>query len=106
MPVTGWTEVSEVMLAQRHAEIRSWLRERVSVDKALEMMREDERIVGRTDEAAVTDLKGWIDKSLEPGDELWYYDTGGDSWENLHGENGFGIVRNGQLVDFYMWWMN
>jgi hypothetical protein len=38
--------------------------------------------------------------------ELWRYDTGGDSWERLHGECGFAVVDRGELVDFWMWFEN
>jgi hypothetical protein len=38
--------------------------------------------------------------------ELWEYDTGGDSWENLHGERGYAIVREGVVADFWMYEMN
>jgi len=37
-----------------------------------------------------------------PGDELWEYDSGGDSWRHLHGEMGFAVVRAGRVVAFNM----
>lgn len=92
------------MRAERHDEIGSWLRERLSVEEAVGRMKESDEALGISQSS--DEFNGWIDKSLQAGDELWYYDTGGDSWYSLCGENGFAIVRGGKVVDFYMWWMN
>jgi hypothetical protein len=41
-----------------------------------------------------------------PGDELWEYDSGQESWELMHGEMGYAIFRNGEVIDFHMSLMN
>lgn len=51
-------------------------------------------------------MRQWIDENLHPGDELWEYDTAGDSWEYLCGEMGYAIVRNGKVFEFEMLLMN
>lgn len=48
----------------------------------------------------------WAEAHMRPGDELWQYDTGGDSWAHLGGEMGYAIVRNGKVVEFEMVLMN
>jgi hypothetical protein len=103
-PVTGRPELSEEMIALRRDEIGSWLEERISIDEAIGRVWEHNRL--DITPAAVDDFKGWIDKAMKPDDELWYYNTGGDTWENLRGEDGFALVRDGRVVDFYMWYMN
>ena len=47
-----------------------------------------------------------LERNMKPGDELWEYNTGGDSWENLRGEMGYAVVRNGKVVEFEMLMMN
>lgn len=51
-------------------------------------------------------LRSWLSASAEISDELWEYDTGGNSWENLHGECGYAIVRGGRAIQFWMCQMN
>jgi hypothetical protein len=51
-------------------------------------------------------MRNWVEANMKPGDELWEYNTGGDSWEHLGGEMGYAVVRNGKVVEFYMSMMN
>ncbi|MBL8849545.1 MAG: hypothetical protein JNG89_07670 [Planctomycetaceae bacterium] len=51
-------------------------------------------------------LREWIESGGYSADALWEYDTGGDSWENLCGECGYAIVRDGKVIDFWMYEMN
>ena len=44
----------------------------------------------------------WAEQNMQPNDQLWRYDTGGDSWEMLAGECGFVIMRDGDVHDFWM----
>jgi hypothetical protein len=43
---------------------------------------------------------------MQPGDELWEYDTGPERWAHLCGEMGYAIVRSGRVVDFTILMMN
>jgi hypothetical protein len=40
------------------------------------------------------------------GDELWYYCTSPESWQQLHGRAGIALVRRGQVVDRLVVLMN
>jgi hypothetical protein len=86
---------------EREREVRGWLRERVTVEQADSRYAEFERdsfaLLGTTG--------GWLDyfrdeivAEIQPGDELWLYDTGPEAWANLHGERGLAQVRGGRVV--------
>src|SRR5262245_57525543 len=102
----------------RVREIQSWLRRRVTVAELLAQMAEWDRPpessrgfwarifrLSRRPRVAAPALQGegphvrgmreWVEANLRPGDELWMYDTAGDSWGHLCGEMGYAIVRNG-----------
>jgi hypothetical protein len=87
------------MRAQRLAEIAGWLRERVTVEEAKSRVAQD---AGKLTESITRAFEDWVCSNSAPGDELWYYDTGGDSWEYLCGEDGFAIVREGRVNEFWM----
>ena len=44
--------------------------------------------------------------TMQPGDELWHYDSDEEDWTNLCGEMGFAIVRSGEVVASDMHIMN
>jgi len=120
----------------RLAEINSWLEKQVTVDEAIaEIAALDNppgprSIFSRTLETVLVIVTGlwvidlyrrfndgphipsatrfseWIACSMEPGDELWRYDTGEDSWEALAGDCGFVILRDGKVFEFWMHLMN
>ena len=43
---------------------------------------------------------------MQPGDELWLYDTGSESWANLTGERGLAHIRCGRVIELIMEAMN
>jgi hypothetical protein len=43
---------------------------------------------------------------MQPGDELWHYDSDPEDWQHLCGEMGFAVVRAGLVVAFDMHLMN
>jgi uncharacterized protein (TIGR02996 family) len=112
----------------RIREIQSWLRRRVTVAEVLARMAEWDkpprpprglwqraRGLFRRPPAApaaqpegphVRGMREWVEANLRPGDELWEYDTGGESWAHLCGEMGYAIIRNGKVVEFEMLMMN
>ena len=91
------------MRARRLAEIADWLRERVTIEEAASRVAEG---AGKLTESIALGFEEWVRRNSSPGDELWYYDTGGDSWEHLCGENGFAIVRRGRVIEFWMHELN
>jgi uncharacterized protein (TIGR02996 family) len=108
----------------RFREIQGWLRRRWAVAEvpagALRWQRPSppveglwkrvRRLLTRAPEPAAGPLvepdPEWAAAHMRPGDELWEYDTGGDSWAYLCGEMGYAIVRDGRVVDFQMVAMN
>jgi hypothetical protein len=101
-------EQLEEMRVQRLAEIQHLLIRQLTADEARNMMAELDKILHepKRQRKAMTAFDDWLTQNAASEDELWFYDTGGDSWEHLHGEDGFAIIRNGQIVDCYMWMMN
>jgi uncharacterized protein (TIGR02996 family) len=107
----------------RVREIQSWLRRRVTVAELLaEAARLDwwadrprtpwqwvARRLRRSESPEGPHLRAsreWVEACLRPGDELWEYDTGGDTWAHMCGEAGYAIVRDGTVVEFDMVMMN
>lgn len=91
--------------AHRIAEIKSWLRRRLTPEEAHSHYAEYER-----DTMTLTgSTGGWVDyfeevlaSQFQPGDEFWLYDAGPDAWANLHGEKGMALVRSGEVIAFIM----
>ena len=117
----------------RAKEILRWLDRKVTADEAIAEIRRDEehiqrvaipkpllvrfiwiaiggfvvdlfwRIVDGPRRSGSDLFCDWVSRFDLSKLELWKYDTGGDSWEQLHGESGFAVVADGALVDFWMW---
>jgi hypothetical protein len=122
--------------AERLAEITSWLQKRISPEEVIAALDADDaivkkpamwerlveglillvsglwiillyrRIVDGSRRASSEYFREWLVNHDLSSAELWEYDTAGDSWENLQGECGFAIVRDGVIVDFWMYMMN
>jgi len=43
-----------------------------------------------------------IEARMLPGDELWEWDPGG--WDQLRGTSGLAILRNGEVVEYWVEW--
>jgi hypothetical protein len=43
---------------------------------------------------------------IQQGDELWWYDSVGDSWQKMCGRAGYAIVRNGEVIGSLLIEMN
>lgn len=54
----------------------------------------------------VIPMREWAEANLLPGDELWEFDSGRETWENMCGEMGYAVVRNGKVVEFEVLMMN
>lgn len=44
----------------------------------------------------------WYSQMAQQGDELWWYDSGAESWARYAGECGYAIRRDGTVVDSWM----
>lgn len=64
------------------------------------------RIVSGPSISSAQSLRQWLAERDLSTNELWEYDTAGDSWENLHGECGYALVRDGRVIDFWMYAIN
>src|SRR5205085_1547279 len=122
--------------SERLAEITSWLQKRLTPEEAIAALEAFDasvvkptvrqqivegafmvltgiwiiclyrRIVDGPGQTSSECFRAWIADHDLSTDELWIYDTGGDSWENLHGECGYAVVRSGVVLDFWMNMMN
>jgi len=120
----------------RLKEVTSWLQRRVSLGDACARLTADDRnvvhptVLQRTFEWALLictgialvclmrrivngptltsaeHLRSWLALRDYSSDELWKYDTGGDSLEDLGGECGYAVVREGEVIDFWLYQMN
>jgi len=100
------TTVSRVPLDEIHArtrEIQSWLRRRAAIT---EMPTGELKWEASPTRPTLEVNRAWAEEHMRPGDELWEYNTGGDSWANLCGEMGYAVVRGGRVVEFIMLMMN
>lgn len=121
---------------ERLNEITAWLQRRVTPEEASVRLVEDDRnvieptvlqriiegvfficsgffivllirrIVSGPSISSAESLRQWLAKRDLTSHELWEYDTAGDSWENLHGECGYALVRDGRVIDFWMYTIN
>ena len=120
----------------RTDEILKWLKKKVTPNEAIAEIRRDEehiarvtipeplvfriiwfaiggllidlfwRIVNGPNRPSSEVFADWVSRFDLSNAELWRYDTDGDSWEQLRGESGFAVVENGEITDFWMWFMN
>lgn len=43
---------------------------------------------------------------LQPGDEIWYFSSPQEDWERMMGWEGIALVRDAEIVDFFITAMN
>lgn len=50
----------------------------------------------------------WVNfkRKLQPGDKIYDFCSSAHSWQNLAGRMGYVLVRNGEVVDFFVTLMN
>ncbi|HEX4613612.1 MAG TPA: hypothetical protein VH092_35850 [Urbifossiella sp.] len=80
-----------MLSGERAREIRGWLRELVTREQAEARYADLERAA-----LALTGTNGggWLDSrqkitaEVQPGDELWLYDTGAEAWARPRGGRG------------------
>lgn len=51
-------------------------------------------------------VRKFVKAYFQPGDELWEYNSVGDTWEHEHGEMGYALVRQGRVVAFEIFMEN
>jgi hypothetical protein len=90
-----------MLSGERSREIRQWLRTKLSLEEARAHFEAWERDTM----TLMGSAGGWISRfekrivaNFQPGDEVWLYDSGQESWAAVHGEKGMALVRNGVVV--------
>ncbi len=107
---------------ERLAEVGRMLKRRVTVEEAIAIMAPldrppppQKRKKGKLPATAPAPPAGdgpharairELAAVMQPGDELWHYDSDPEDWQHLCGEMGFAVVRGGQVVAFDMHLMN
>ena len=43
---------------------------------------------------------------MEPSDEIWFWSTDEESWKRFMGWEGMALVRNGDVIDFFLTALN
>jgi hypothetical protein len=83
---------------------KAWLDKKVSVEEAEALYSgvHDERVQRRPDFAKPFGFlnSNWeaLKAAMQPGDELWTFASPPDSWQNLAGEAGVAVVRDGNPI--------
>jgi hypothetical protein len=78
----------------------SWLRQRLTVEEAeVKHMVSDERLGSNPVPF------GWVNADwrallaeMQPGDELWEYDSPQEDWVRLMGSSGIALIRRGMVI--------
>ena len=86
----------------------SWLKRRLTVAEAeAEHMVRDDRL-GPDPIPFGWSAAGWraLVAAMQPGDELWEYDSPQEDWDRLMGSSGIALVRGGTVVATHVCRMN
>lgn len=51
-------------------------------------------------------MKKGMKFNVQPGDEVWYFNSGRASFAVLAGRSGYALVRNGEIVDNIVTWIS
>jgi hypothetical protein len=43
-----------------------------------------------------------LKEKMEPGDEIWFWSSDEDSWKRMMGWEGMALVRQGEIIDFFL----
>jgi hypothetical protein len=87
---------------------KNWLQRRVSVEEAEQQnMILDDRLGPKAVPFGFMneEWKAFVAQMVE-GDELWEFTSPADTWQNLCGQKGIAIVRNGEVLSSLVTEMN
>jgi hypothetical protein len=79
---------------------KEWLQSRMSETEVAALGNPKGRVTRRV-RPFIASLRTFK-AQLKPGDELWYFDSPTECWQNLGGCRGMAIVRDGDIVDTYV----
>ena len=89
---------------------REWLQKKLETTDYVTLASDEIRSSGLVDKAAERELLDKLAKapvwprweesirSMQPGDELWYYKASKESWDGLRGTAGYAILRKGEII--------
>ena len=81
--------------------IKNWLVKQASIREAEEAHR-----VNGVSFGFMHDEWESLKSKMLSEDELWEFDSGPESWEQLMGWRGYAVVRNGEVVDMVITELN
>jgi hypothetical protein len=87
---------------------KEWLKKKTAVEKAEQAHLVTDRRLGPNPVPFGFINARWekLKATMRPGDELWEFESSGESWKNLAGRAGFCVVREGRIVDAIITRMN
>lgn len=77
--------------------IRNWRQEKVPLEKLNEHYC---KFHSREKGYKIRETEEWkkFEAQMQKGDELWFFSSPPDTWENLMGREGYAIFRNDKLI--------
>ncbi|QDT47091.1 hypothetical protein Pan258_11220 [Symmachiella dynata] len=102
-------EKAKLLLA-RTPEIVVWRTQRLSLDEAFQILRQRNDVLAQypnanfRETATERDLefRKWYESACTSDAELWYYDSGEESWALMGGECGFALFSRDELLDVWV----
>lgn len=87
---------------------KGWLKEKTTIEKAEQNHLVTDRRLGPKPVPFGFINARWekFKAEIRNGDELWVFESPGESWEKLAGRTGFCIVREGRIIDAIITRMN
>ena len=84
---------------------RDWLRSPVGFGEIEAWLADRARTIGPAGDNIASDWQG-LKAQMLPGDEIWYFSSGPESWRQLAGREGYALVRDGDVIDSLITGMN
>ena len=82
-----------------------WLKSPVAVEEIDAWQVERATLTGRPLTELAADWTALKARML-PGDEVWYFESGPESWRQLAGREGYALVRDGDVIEALVTGMN
>lgn len=101
-PTATTTQVSKDVIPKK------WLKKKTTVEKAEQAHLVTDKRLGPKPVPFGFINSRWekLKATMRPGDELWEFESSGESWEKLAGRAGLCIMREGQIIDAIITRMN
>ena len=92
---------------------REWLQRKLETTDYVSLGREELLSLELIDKAAERELldrlaktptpERWKEliRTMQAGDEFWYYKSPKETWDNFSGRAGYAVVRNNEVISFF-----